>query len=333
MTGRQRTLDFLAGKPTDRPPFHPIIMRWAAQHAGVNYRDFCLDPASKCRAMIRCSEDFDIDWVTVMSDPYAEMSAFGIRIEYPENNLPYETGHFDSVQALLALQPYDATAHPRTAGRLEEIRLYRKLTGDRYFVVGWVEGPIAEYSDLRGANDASYDFMDEPETVGQVMDMITEAAMRFITLQIEAGADCVGIGDAFGSQIGPILFRELALPREKMLVEHIHSLGAKAKLHICGNTSAILPDMIATGADIIDVDHLVPSVTPFVSLLAPHQVFSGKTDPVSVMQNGSRDLITTAVRQMGSQSNGRSIVSAGCEITPGTSVENMRILREAAAVA
>jgi uroporphyrinogen decarboxylase len=44
MTGRQRTFDFLAGKPTDRPPFHPIIMRWAAQYAGVNYRDFCLDP-------------------------------------------------------------------------------------------------------------------------------------------------------------------------------------------------------------------------------------------------------------------------------------------------
>jgi uroporphyrinogen-III decarboxylase len=96
-----------------------------------------------------------------------------------------------------------------------------------------------------------------------------------------------------------------------MLVEHIHSLGAKAKLHICGDTSAILPDMIASGADIIDVDHLVPSVTPFVSLLAPHQVFSGKADPVSVMQNGSSDPITTAVRRMVGESNGRSIVYAG----------------------
>ena len=323
LTGRKRTLDFLAGKPVDRPPVHPIIMRWAAKYAGVKYRDFCCDPKSKCRAMVKCAEDFGIDWVTVMSDPYAEAEAFGIKVEYPENDLPHELGHFDSVHALLPLKPYDVAAHKRTAGRLEEIREYRRIAGDKYFIVGWVEGPIAEYADLRGAGDASFDFMDEPKLVGQVMDMITEAAIRFITLQVEAGADCIGIGDAFGSQVGPALFRELVFAREKALVDHIHSLGAKAKLHICGNTSSVLPDMIATGADIIDVDHLVPSIAPFVPLLASHQVFSGKADPVSVVQDGSPLQIVAAVQQGVQDSGGRCIISAGCEITPGTSVENM----------
>jgi len=305
-------------------------MRWVAQYAGVKYRDFCLDFRSKCHAMVRCAEDFGCDWVTVMSDPYAEASAFGLRIEYPENNLPHETGHFDNARAVQSLKPYDATAHPRTAGRLAEIREFRRMAGDRYFVVGWVEGPVAEYADLRGATDAAFDFMDEPEGVGRAMDMITEAAMRFITLQIEAGADCVGIGDAFCSQIGPMLYRGLAFNREKAMVDHIHSLGAKAKLHICGNTSAILPGMIATGADIIDIDHLVPSFAPFVSQLAPRQVFCGKADPVSMVQNGSREMIVHAVRQGFQEAGGRCIVSAGCEITPGTSVENMRALSQAA---
>jgi MtaA/CmuA family methyltransferase len=328
MTGRQRTLDFLAGKGVDRPPFHPIIMRWAARYAGVKYRDFCLDPQSKCRAMIQCAEDFGMDWVTVMSDPYAEASAFGLPVEYPENDLPRETGHFDSVQALMPLKPYQAEDHRRTAGRIAEVREFKRATGSRYFIVGWVEGPIAEYADLRGATDAAFDFLDEPETVGQVMDMITEAAKHFITLQVEAGADCIGIGDAFASQIGPALFRELAFDREKAMVDHIHSLGAKAKLHICGNTSAILPEMIATGADIIDVDHLVLSMAPFTALLAPHQVFSGKADPVSVIQNGSPEQIASAVRQGFREANGRCIISAGCEITPETTLENMRAFRD-----
>ena len=330
LTGRQRTLDFLAGRPTDRPPFHPIVMRWAARHAGVKYRDFCQDPASKCRAMIKAAEDFGGDWVTVMSDPYAEASAFGIHVEYPEDDLPLDRGHFDSLEALSALTPYEVGAHRRTAGRLEEIRRYRELCGDRFFVVGWVEGPVAEYADLRGLTEAALDFMDEPAQAGAVMDMIVEAARRFITLQVEAGADCIGIGDAFCSQIGPALFRELAGSREKALVEHIHRLGAKAKLHICGNTASILPDMIATGADIIDVDHLVPSMAPFVSLLAPHQVFSGKADPVSVIQNGSPELIAETVRRGVGEARGRCIISAGCEITPGTTEENMRALQRAA---
>lgn len=306
-------------------------MRWAARYAGVKYRDFCLNPASKCHAMIRCAEDFGMDWVTVMSDPYAEASAFGIQVEYPENDLPLDRGQVATLDALLALTPYDVAAHPRTAGRVAEIRLFRELSGDQHYVVGWVEGPVAEYADLRGLSEAALDFMDEPAQVGVVMDMIVEAAKRFITVQIEAGADCIGIGDAFCSQIGPALFGELACQREQALVDHIHSLGAKAKLHICGNTAAILPQMIATGADIIDVDHLVPSMARFASLLAPHQVFSGQADPVSVIQNGTPELIVAAVRQGFREADGRCIISAGCEITPDTTVENMRAFQGIAA--
>ena len=55
--------------------------------------------------------------------------------------------------------------------------------------------------------------------------------------------------------------------------------------------------MIATGADIIDVDHLVPSMARFASLLASHQVFSGQADPVSVIQNGTPEVIVATVRQ------------------------------------
>ncbi|MHB9126235.1 MAG: hypothetical protein ACYC4F_09845 [Armatimonadota bacterium] len=62
MTSLERTLNSIDGKPVDRPPFHPIIMQVAAKYAGIKYRDFCLD------------------WVTVMSDPYVEAEAFGLRV-------------------------------------------------------------------------------------------------------------------------------------------------------------------------------------------------------------------------------------------------------------
>jgi MtaA/CmuA family methyltransferase len=329
VSGRQRTLDFIAGDPVDRAPFHPIVMRFAARHAGVRYRDFCLDSAVKCNAMIRCAEDFGADWVTVMSDPYAEAEAFGVMVEYPDDDLPIDKGHFTDIGQLLALRPYDVAANRRTANRLKEISNFRRLIGDRYFVVGWVEGPIAEYSDLRGVTESVYDIMDEPEAVGRVMDMITEAAMAFAELQIKAGADCIGIGDAFGSQIGRERFRQFAFPREKALVDHVHALGAKVKLHICGNTSAILPDMIATGADILDVDHLVPSFEPFVGLLAPTQVFSGKTDPVSIIEKADPQTVCEAARRDFRQAGGRCIISGGCEITPGTTQGNLAALAHA----
>ncbi len=331
MNGLERTRAFLEGRAVDRPPFHPIVMRWAAKHAGVRYRDFCLDPKAKAGAMVRCADDFDFDWATAMSDPWAEASAFGIRVEYPVDDLPREAGgRLPDLEAAQHLRPYVVHEHRRTRNRVEEVRELGRLSGGRLFVVGWVEGPVAEYVDLRGAGGAALDLMDEPDAVARVLDVIVEATLEFITYQVKAGAHAVGIGDSFCSQIGPRLYRDLAFPREKRLVEHIHALGAVAKLHICGNTAPILPDMIATGADIIDVDHLVPTLLPFAGMLRPGQVFSGKADPVSVVQDGTPKDIEQAVREDFVDAKGQLIVSAGCEITPDTTGDNMRAFRAVA---
>jgi MtaA/CmuA family methyltransferase len=325
MTPRDRTINFIKAKAVDRLPFHPIIMRWAARYADVSYRDFCLDYRKKCAAMIRCAEDFNIDWVTVMSDPYAEAQAFGILVEFPEDDLPLERGGLlESLEDAGRISPYVVKDHPRLMNRVNEVKEFKRLVGDRYFTVGWVEGPVAEYGDIRGLSNAAMDFYDDPDAVHRILDVITESTLGLITEQVRAGADCIGIGDAFCSQIGPNLYRQFAFDREKYLVDHIHSLGAIAKLHICGNTSPLIPDMIKTGANIIDIDHMVSSMEPFSDLLGNEQVFSGSCDPVSVLQNGSEGLIHSDVLRCKRESGGRCIISAGCEVPPDTTLENMR---------
>jgi uroporphyrinogen decarboxylase len=265
-----------------------------------------------------------------MSDPWAEASAFGINVEYPEDSLPIDTGgHMPDALSSSLLTKYDPLLNTRCLNRLEEIREFRKQVGNENFIVGWVEGPVAEYVDLRGASNASIDFLTEPEAVEKAMDVIVDAAIDFITLQIRSGAHCIGIGDAFCSQIGPDLYNMLAFQRQKLLVDHIHSEGGIAKLHICGDTEAILGKMIQTGADIIDVDHLVPEMAGFTGFLTKSQVFCGKSDPVTIIQDGNHETILESVRDDFIQANGRCIVSAGCEITPGTSAENMRIFKRA----
>ena len=108
MTGLERTMRFIQGEAVDRPPFHPIIMRWAAKYANVRYRDFCTIPSAKTGAMIRCANEFPIDWVTVMSDPWAEASAFGVEVFYPEDSLPVDKGgHLPDAEAALQLKKYN----------------------------------------------------------------------------------------------------------------------------------------------------------------------------------------------------------------------------------
>ncbi len=330
MNSLQRTQDFIDGLTVDRPPFHPILMRLAAKYAGVRYKDFCLDYKTKSDANILCSHDFGYDWVNVMSDPYTEASAYGTKLKYPEDNLP-QVAEFliQSIDDVDKLKVLKVSEHSRMTTIVNVIKELRRLT-DTQFICGWVEGPLAEYCDLRDLSAACLDMFENPGKIKLALEIMTESAMRFITEQINAGAHCIGIGDAVCSLISPDLYQEFVFPLEKAMVDHAHSLNARVKLHICGNTTGILPDMIETGADIVDIDHLVTNMGDFMPLFHPGQVPSGNSNPVSVIRDGNKESIAESVNECYRVTNYRGIVSAGCEIPPDTSFENMEAYRDAA---
>jgi uroporphyrinogen decarboxylase len=260
-----------------------------------------------------------------MSDAYAEAESFGTKVSYPVNALPkVEALLISDISDIRKLRPIKVNEHPRLTARTDEIRNYRKLVGDTQFICGWVEGPLAEYCDLRDVSAACLDFYEHPEELKVALNLITESAMGFLEAQVKAGAHCIGIGDAVCSLISPDLYLEYVFPLEKALVSHAHHLGAKVKLHICGNTTAILPDVIRTGADIIDIDHLVESMEDFIPLLSERQAVSGNSDPVSIIQDGSYDQLLASVEACYNCTSGKGIVSAGCEITPETTVERLK---------
>ncbi len=333
MTGLERTLNFINGSKIDYLPLHPIIMRFASAYAGTSYRDFCLNHEDKCTAMIKCADDFMLDWVTVMSDPYAEGEAFGMKVTYPENRLPQPADgvllkDFGDVDKL---RLPDISQSRRMLERIKEVETFRKRVGGKYFIVGWAEGPMAAYSLLRGLSDACMDFFDHEDELDGVFRLVTENAKQFIKQQIRSGADCIGIGDAAASQIGPELYQRFIFPFEKELVDLIHAEGALAKIHICGDTSKIQKMMMAAGFDIIDVDHLVGSVSDFRSSMSEHQVFSGFCDPVEdVLFMNSPETIYNRIRSDYIDAEGRLIISAGCEIPGETSIENFTAFCRAA---
>ena len=52
---------------------------------------------------------------------------------------------------------------------------------ESFFICGWVEGPLAEYCDIRDINLAITDLYEYPDKVHQALDVITENAIGFIT--------------------------------------------------------------------------------------------------------------------------------------------------------
>ena len=142
--------------------------------------------------------------------------------------------------------------------RVESVAKMAGTVGGTHSVLGWVEGPLAEYVDLRGMQETMYDLIDCPEMFHEAAAVIMENAAAFATAQVAAGADMIGVGDAAAGLISAEMFEQFVLPWQQRLFAEIHGAGAAVKLHICGNINHLLHLLAKTGADILDADWMVP---------------------------------------------------------------------------
>jgi uroporphyrinogen-III decarboxylase len=98
-------------------------------------------------------------------------------------------------------------------------------------------------------------------------------------------------------------------------------------LHICGNTRKILAGMGQAGADIVDLDFLAP-LSEGRAAMGEDQVLLGNIDPVRVLRDGTAESVTAALEECYRQAGRRYIAGAGCEVTRGTPVENIRAMAQ-----
>ena len=149
--------------------------------------------------------------------------------------------------------------------------------------------------------------------------------MEFAKPQLEAGADTIGIGDAAASQISPDVYERIVLPSEQRLVRGLKEMGAKVRVHICGNITHLLPGLASLDLDVIDVDHMV-SLSKVRKILGPEIAVGGNLDPVTDVFRSPPDAIRAKLESCYREVGNPFLVNAGCEIPSGTPVENLKAL-------
>ena len=329
MNGRERILAYLAGEPVDSLPFMPVTMMFACDRIGARYGEYASDHRVMVEGQLRTADEFDIDHVSAISDPAREAADCGATIRY----YPDQPPAVDEVNAVLAekeklrtLRIPDPSVAPRMSDRVQAIELLKQRAGNEKFIEGWVEGPAAEASDLRGINRLMVDLIDDPGFVVELFEFCVELGLQFARAQIEAGADIIGVGDAAASLVGPRIYEKVLWPYEKKLVDGIHNMGGRVRLHICGNTSKILTGMGRLGVAIVDLDSLA-RLDDGRAAMGPERVLLGNIDPVRVLRDGTPETVYAAMAECHRQAGARYIVGAGCEVPRDTPLENMDAMR------
>ena len=328
MNATDRLRATLRGEAVYPPLNFDIMMTFAAHYIGQPLSRYYQDYRVLRDANLAVQRDFNLDILQTISDPYREAADLGSAVEFPEDDLPVLRRYLlEERSDSHNLRLVDPGSGPRMSDRLEAILALKAESGGAIPVMGWVEGALAEAADLRGVSHLMTDLYDDPAWVAELLEFCTEQAITFARAQVEAGADIIGLGDAIASQISPAMYQQYALPYEERIFAAVHEMGALGRLHICGNTTRLLSLMPRSGADIIDIDWMVP-------IDAAAQAFGeaavcGNFDPVAVMLQGTPEDVHQATLDCARRGGPRFISGAGCEIPDGTPPANLHAQTEA----
>lgn len=327
MTEIERFAAAVAGAPTDRLPCHPLTMTFASRLIGRPYRDYIMDHRVMAAGQLAVVERFGVDFVSTISDPCRETHDLGGRPVYFDDeapaNDPRDVLLRDKADLVRLTRP-DLLGGGRMHDRIQGVALLRERLGRDFPVQGWVEGPIALAVDLRGMEPLMLDTLDDPDFVADLFAFCVDLEIEFARLQVQAGADHIGVGDAAASLVGPRLYRELVYGQEKRLIDAIHGMGVGVRLHVCGNVTDLVADFASLGCELVDIDFLCDFAHARANM--PATALLGNLEPATWLLRGTPDQVYTQVAECHAIAGQRFVVGAGCEVPRDTPHDNFRAL-------
>ena len=330
MTETERFHDLIVfGASREKVLFRPILMHFAADFIQKTYGEFAADYRVLSESNLRCREEFYLDMLGLISDPYRETSAFGAPVEFVPHGVPRcKKLIVQTLEDINQLKNPDVFKEVRTLDRIKAGELLAKKTQGNIPIIGWIEGPLAEACDLAGIEKMMMQLMMNPDFANRLMDKCMVTAKDFAKAQIEAGCEIIGMGDAVCSQIDTETYNQFVKERHRELIDFIHSLGGKIKLHICGDTNHLLASYADLNLDILDLDWQV-DIDEARNVLGKNVILGGNINPVLVQDKTEEEVFQLSCNLVEKYKNERFLLSAGCEITVLTPHKNLKAMSEA----
>jgi len=320
LSGKARTLAAIRGEPVDRTPVFPLLMFLAADRFKVPYRLYATNGHGLAEAQLLMHSRFGVDAITACSDAFRLSADLGGDMVYPEDKTPYLARPLiTSEESLISLKrPNLADSKTRAADRVLSVREMVKATGEDCLVLGWVDMPFAEACSLCGVSQFMLMLAEDPGLAHLILEFLTGLVIEFSLLQLEAGAPVIGAGDAAASLVSARMFREFVLPYEQRVIAAIHTAGGLVKLHICGKTTHLLADLVRSGADLFNVDHLVDLEAARKVYQPAGKCYKGNLNPVAdMLQASPASCAQSALHCLQTAVGSAYMLSAGCEVPAG----------------
>lgn len=182
-------------------------------------------------------------------------------------------------------------------------------------------GPLTLAGYLMGAEELLVGMVEQPELVRRVLTGITEILLDWHRAGVDAGGAFLWVAEPMAVLISPQYFRTFVLPCLRAIFAPEAPAGF---LHIPGDTTYLLNDLVATGAQGLSLDAPV-GMAQALAAVPEHVVLLGDIDAFLLLE-GTRAEVDRAVAQLHRDIAGAPnvIISSGGGInaqTPYTNIE------------
>jgi uroporphyrinogen decarboxylase len=347
----------------DRVPVLPALgHRYLVPMTGTRFRDYYADPETMLRTQILAQkwlmENIRTDanaitgpWVGAWTDfqNTFEAGSLGVEIVFPDDDIPWVgPGWVKDERDLDRLEAMDFVHAGLNARQIKYRQAMMSVAG-KYpmrFQGGPVfypgespnlthtsDGPFGVAGDLMGNTEIFLACAERPDFVRELLRIVTDKLIAWLDFCAEEERLPRPFGLAWTDDLAVSLsrrmFEEIVLPSEKRLRDHF---GGWAMLHMCGRSDHLL-EVFRDGLRIhefqgfgweVDLDRIA-------AVMGGRVVLLGNVNPM-LIRGGTPDEIREATRRVIEKLGPYRgfIVQDGNNIPPGSPVENINALMDAA---
>jgi uroporphyrinogen decarboxylase len=323
-------VDACRRRPVDHTPVW--FMRQAGRYL-PSYRklraqrgmlEIAKDPGLASDVTVDPVRQLGVDAAVVFADIMLPLEGVGIRFRIEENLGPVIERPIGGKGDVEALADFDPDAHAGYVLRTIALAV-EKLAGTP--LVGFSGAPFTLASYLvEGA--PSREFLktkkmmySDPEAWDSLMSKLTRLVTAYLGAQARSGVDAVQVFDSWVGCLSPEDYRRYVMPYTSAVFSRL--AGSVPTIHFCANSSALLEEFAATGAEVISVDWRVPIDTVWDRAGSDKGV-QGNLDPALAAAGGRA--MEDAVAGIMKKAAGRRghIFNLGHGVLPDTPPENLR---------
>lgn len=289
--------------------------------------ELCANPELAVTVTLQPLEIIELDAAILFSDLLLPFTPMGLDFDFVKGEGPSVENPIRSASDVDRLRPFE----PDDLGHvLETIRLLRSALKGRAPLIGFGGAPftLAAYA-IEGGPSRDYlrtkTFMyAQPAAWHRLCGLFADSMTGYMKAQISAGAQAIQIFDSWAGALGRNDYREFALPHTKRIFDGLRDAGVPL-IHFGVGATAILPDIVEAGGDVIGVDWR-QHIDDGWKTIGPSRAIQGNLDPVRLC--GPRDRLLAAADDILRRVAGRPghIFNLGHGVLPQTPVENVQAL-------